>query len=131
MEETKIDISALKDLLGKASPGMAFYDERNERLKNILRANASELLDKAEKWDKVSEGLKLGELEEIMSKAELTERYWLALEKLSYKGKDGWTADDCAEYAAEIMKNPLSSPAPRNPTGTTRQSQGGKNEEDE
>lgn len=43
-----LDIPHLKDLLGKASPGMAFYEERNEKLKNELRANAAELLRLAE-----------------------------------------------------------------------------------
>jgi len=30
-------------------------------------------------------------------------KYWLALEKLKYKGRDGWSGDDCAEYAEEII----------------------------
>lgn len=92
---------------------------------NGIIVDAEELLDKAEKWDKVNKGLKLGELEEVMDKAEEMEKwkkravklaiistdaderakkYWLALEKLSYKCIGGWTGDDCAEYASEAIK---------------------------
>ena len=41
---TEDTLKALEELLGKASPGMAFYDERNKSLKNLLRAHAAELL---------------------------------------------------------------------------------------
>jgi len=50
-----IDFKELNKLLDKSYPGMAFYESRNNTLKNLLRGNARELLRLAEIGKRVEE----------------------------------------------------------------------------
>lgn len=67
-------------------------------------SDAAELMDKAEEMEEWRDRAEKLTLISADTDARV-KKYWLALEKLSYKCSDGWSGDDCADYAREAIKD--------------------------